>query len=168
MDGVAYTTGLEIDDEHKEIHFSLDYINTLSSATAARKRDEMFGVLVHETVHVWQWNGQGTAPGGLIEGMADFVRLKAGLAPPHWTRAPGKTWDAGYAATAYFLAWLEERVGAGVVRRMNHALKHTYDEDVFWNAVCGESIGDLWEQYRKQKCATEEESDVAEEEERKE
>lgn len=26
----------------------------------------------------------GTAPGGLIEGIADYVRLRSGLAPPHW------------------------------------------------------------------------------------
>jgi hypothetical protein len=36
------------------------------------------GVLYHEVTHVWQWNGQGRANGGLIEGIADYVRLKAG------------------------------------------------------------------------------------------
>ncbi|KAK6946046.1 basic secretory protein [Dillenia turbinata] len=29
--------------------------------------------------HVWQWSGNGQAPGGLIEGFADYTRLKAGL-----------------------------------------------------------------------------------------
>lgn len=42
--------------------------------------------MVHEMVHCWQRNAHGTAPGGLIEGIADWVRLKAGLVPPHWKR----------------------------------------------------------------------------------
>jgi hypothetical protein len=36
------------------------------------------GVLFHETAQVWQWDGQGHANGGLVEGIADFVLLKAG------------------------------------------------------------------------------------------
>ncbi|CAI0445583.1 unnamed protein product [Linum tenue] len=28
--------------------------------------------------HVWQWNGGGATPLGLIEGIADFIRMKAG------------------------------------------------------------------------------------------
>ena len=46
-------------------------------------------------MHCWQYNGLGTCPGGLIEGIADYIRLKDGLAPPHWTRG-GKHWDDGY------------------------------------------------------------------------
>lgn len=37
------------------------------------------GVCVHEMVHCWQWNAKGTCPGGLIEGIADYVRLRSGL-----------------------------------------------------------------------------------------
>ena len=48
-------------------------------------------------MHCWQYNGLGTCPGGLIEGIADYVRLKDDLAPPHWTRG-GKHWDEGYLA----------------------------------------------------------------------
>lgn len=47
-------------------------------------------------VHVFQYDAKGTCPGGLIEGIADFVRLKAGLAPPHWKPGPRSRWDEGY------------------------------------------------------------------------
>ncbi|CEH12846.1 plant basic secretory protein [Ceraceosorus bombacis] len=86
MDGVAYTTGDRWDDEHKEIHISANHI---ANTSEDRRADELRGVLCHEMVHVWQFNGKGTFPGGAVEGVADWVRLKAGLAPPHWRRTPG-------------------------------------------------------------------------------
>jgi hypothetical protein len=77
MDGVAYTTGLDIDDDHKEIHLSTKYIERIP---AARQRAEIQGVLVHEMVHCWQHHGYGTAPGGLTEGVADCMRRHIGSA----------------------------------------------------------------------------------------
>ncbi|KAF8956075.1 hypothetical protein BDZ97DRAFT_221475 [Flammula alnicola] len=79
MDGVAHTSG---SPTHKQIHFSLDYIVD----TQDRAEHEITGVLVHEVVHCFQHNANNTCPGGLIEGIADYVRLKEGLAPPHWEK----------------------------------------------------------------------------------
>ena len=149
MDGVAYTTGNELDDEHKEIHYSLNYIELTGKRN--RTADEIRGVIVHEMVHVWQWNGKGKAPGGLIEGVADFIRLKAGYAPPHWKRQPGPTWDAGYERTAYFLEWLEDVYGTGKVRDMNEKLRQeAYEENEFWKALFGQSIDKLWTAYKQE------------------
>lgn len=150
MSGVAYTTGSSLDDDHKEIHFSLDYINGILCDSPTRQRDEIQGVLVHEMVHCWQWNAQGTAPGGLIEGIADFVRLKAGLDPPHWKKECGGDWDAGYQHTGYFLEWIEEKCGEGSVRRINDSLRENkYDEDRFWKGLFGKVVTELWEEYSK-------------------
>ena len=38
MDGVAYTTGLDIDDDHKEIHLSTKYIEYISES---RQKEEI-------------------------------------------------------------------------------------------------------------------------------
>ncbi len=148
MDGVAYTTGRDIDDDHKEIHLSTEYI---SKVPENRQKEEILGVLVHEMVHCWQYNGSGTAPGGLIEGIADWVRLNAGYAPPHWKNELDKDgeWDAGYERTGYFLAWLEKDHGKDIVRRINQSLrKGEYHEEDFWKSCCGKSITELWEQYQ--------------------
>lgn len=146
MPGVAYTTGLDIDDDHKEIHFSTDYINSIPDT---RKKEEMHGVIVHEMVHCWQHNALGTAPGGLIEGIADWVRLKAGFAPPHWRRRADSDWDAGYERTGYFLEWLEDAHGVDVVRRINEGLRGCrYESDDFWHHCCGQSVKSLWEEYK--------------------
>ncbi len=66
MPGVAHTTGAEV---YKEIHFNLDHIVNSSS----RAKDEIMGVLVHEMVHCYQYNGTGKAHGGLIEGVAGVL-----------------------------------------------------------------------------------------------
>lgn len=148
MDGVAYTTCSPLDDDHKQIHLSLTYV---AGIACARQRDEICGVMVHEMVHCWQWNADGTAPGGLIEGIADFVRLKAGLAPPHWTRGEGGgDWDAGYQHTAYFLDWLEGRYGEGTVQRVNERLRRgKYVEREFWKGLFHRGVKELWREYKK-------------------
>jgi uncharacterized membrane protein len=72
MDGVAYTTGSHT---AKEIHFACQHIVNCADRCA----DEIRGVLVHEVVHCYQYNGEGVCPGGLVEGIAGaYIRL-------HWT-----------------------------------------------------------------------------------
>lgn len=147
MDGVAYTTGSDLDSDHKEIHFSLGYINGIA---ASRKKDEIMGVLTHEMVHCYQYNAYGTCPGGLIEGIADWVRLNAKLSPPHWKKEASGNWDAGYQHTGYFLQYLEDRFGAGTVRRMNEKLRIVrYEEKKFWTELIGRPVEQLWGDYAK-------------------
>lgn len=149
MGGVAYTKGIELDDDHKEIHFSLNYIH--QRAEAVKAESEIDGVLVHEMVHCWQHDAKGTCPGGLIEGIADFVRLKAGLSPTHWKRPAkrGGKWDNGYQVTAYFLEWLEEKELEGPVRRINAELRdEKYKVEGFWKKLFGKGVGELWEEYQ--------------------
>ena len=152
MAGVAYTTGSDIDDDHKEIYFSLDYIKRVTEQPPkpGQPAAELQGVLVHEMVHCWQWNGLGTAPGGLIEGIADFVRLKAGFVPAHWKKEAGKKWDVGYQRTGYFLDWIENKFGNGSVRKVNEALRaEKYDEERFWDKLFQSRVTILWEEYSR-------------------
>ncbi|XP_031378521.1 uncharacterized protein LOC116193919 [Punica granatum] len=65
---------------------------------------EFTGIMNHESTHVWQWNGNGMAPAGLITGIVDYERLKAGCPSTKWVkRGCGSRWDQGYEITAYFL-----------------------------------------------------------------
>lgn len=156
--GVAYTTGSELDSDHKEIHFNLGYIAGLS---AGRRTAEITGVLTHELVHCYQHTGYGSCPGGLVEGIADWVRLRCDLAPPHWdSKKPGTRWDGGYQHTAYFLAYLERRFGDETVRKINETLRTTrYEEKSFWTGQLGRPVEQLFEDY---KAELEKEGNVAE------
>ncbi len=145
MPGVAYTTGSDLDSDHKEIHFSLDYIHGIA---ASRKTHEIMGVLTHEMVHCYQYNAFDTCPGGLIEGIADWVRLNAKLDPPHWKKEATGHWDAGYQHTGYFLEYLEQRFGKGTVRKINEKLRiEKYEEKRFWTECCGRPVKQLWGDY---------------------
>ncbi|PTB70780.1 BSP-domain-containing protein [Trichoderma citrinoviride] len=147
FNGVAYTVGAQADSNVKEIHFSESYIARVDPSRVAREID---GVLTHELVHCFQYNGRGTAPGGLIEGIADWVRLRCGLAPPHWKQEVKDSWDAGYQHTAYFLDYLERRFGNGTVRRINEKLRVSrYDERVFWTSIFGQDVKTLFADYTR-------------------
>ncbi|CAK4033942.1 Hypothetical predicted protein [Lecanosticta acicola] len=142
LDGVAYTIGTDLDEDHKEIHINLNYIKD-------KDRHEILGVICHELVHCFQWNAEGSCPGGLIEGIADWVRLNAGLAAKHWKRSADGKWDGGYQHTGYFLQYLERRFGPGTVRRINGCLcKGKYDEKQMFEDCCsGHHVDELWKEY---------------------
>ncbi|CAE6465609.1 unnamed protein product [Rhizoctonia solani] len=143
-DGIAETSGDEI---RKTIVFNAKYI----AKVGQRAKDEILGIIRHEVVHCFQHDAQGTAPIGLIEGVADFVRLRAGFSPPHWKRGDGGgRWDAGYERTAFFLDWLERTKGPGTVKKINMGLcEEDYQEESFWKQVVGDSVEDLWERYKQ-------------------
>ncbi|CAN6282644.1 unnamed protein product [Urochloa humidicola] len=110
-------------------------------------RTEVTGVLFHETTHVWQWDGQGQANGGLIEGIADYVRLKAGYAPGHWKQpGQGDRWDQGYDVTARFLDYCDS-LKQGFVAELNAKMKDGYSDDFFAQNL-GKNVQDLWQDYK--------------------
>lgn len=97
--------------------------------------------------HIWQWNGNPRAPGGLIEGIADYVRLKSGYIPSHWV-APGggNRWDQGYDVTARFLDYLEGRRN-GFVPELNRRLRNGYTADYFVQLL-RKTVDQLWADYK--------------------
>ncbi|GAA5819995.1 hypothetical protein JCM3770_006818 [Rhodotorula araucariae] len=157
FDGVAYTCGSHLDNEHKEVHLSLSYLEGVAARAGGdgkRIRQEIEGVLTHELVHAFQYDGGGTVPGGVIEGVADWLRGQAGLAPPHWREQPGESdrWDAGYERTGFFLSFLSRHFdNPHLVPQLNFALR-----DSSWNdgehlrkLLGGQDVQELWELYRR-------------------
>lgn len=110
-------------------------------------RNEVIGILYHEATHIWQWFGNKEAPRGLTEGVADFMRLKAGFAPPHWVpRGTGSGWDEGYVVTAYFLDYCNG-LRDGFVAELNAMMKDHYSDD-FFVKLLGKSVDQLWSDYK--------------------
>ncbi|KAL4615326.1 hypothetical protein ACB092_07G115600 [Castanea dentata] len=137
MNGVAYTS-------NNEIHVSARYINGYSGNV----KTEITGVLYHESTHIWQWNGNGqSTPGGLIEGIADYVRLKAGYAPSHWVKpGQGDRWDQGYDVTALFLDYCSS-LRNGFVAELNKKLRNGYSAN-FFVELLGKNVDQLWKDYK--------------------
>ncbi|GMP38430.1 hypothetical protein CsSME_00009679 [Camellia sinensis var. sinensis] len=138
MGGVAYTS-------NNEIHVSANYIQSYSGDV----KTEITGVVYHEMTHVWQWDGrpQTAAPGGLIEGVADYVRLKAGYAPSHWVQpGQGDRWDQGYDVTARFLDYCDS-LKNGFVAELNKKIRNGYSADYFVQLL-GKTVDQLWSDYK--------------------
>ena len=129
IDGVAYVV-------NSQIHVSARYINGYSSDVIT----EITGVLYHESTHIWQWGGNGqSVPGGLIEGIADYVRLKAGFVPSHWVKpGQGDRWDQGYDVTALFLDYCNS-LRYGFVAELNKKLRTGYSVN-FFVELLGKSV----------------------------
>lgn len=139
---VAYAQGDGTDQS--AIHLSQSYVGSYSGDVVT----EIKGVLYHEMTHVWQWNGQGTADGGLIEGIADYIRLTAGLPGSTWGQpGQGTRWDEGYSVTAYFLQYCESLQG-GFVRSLNAKLATGWDVSYFQDLL-GQSVDQLWQSYKQ-------------------
>ncbi|XP_075672798.1 uncharacterized protein LOC142642327 [Castanea sativa] len=136
-DGVAFAS-------NNEIHVSARYINGYSGNV----KTEITGVLYHESTHIWQWNGNGqSTPGGLIEGIADYVRLKAGYAPSHWVKpGQGDRWDQGYDVTARFLDYCNS-LRNGFVAELNKKLRNGYSAN-FFVELLGKNVDQLWKDYK--------------------
>ncbi|KAF8672390.1 hypothetical protein HU200_049595 [Digitaria exilis] len=136
--GVAFTSG-------SGIHLSAQYVGSYSGDV---RTEVVTGVLYHEVVHVWQWGLQdyGAHP-GIFEGIADFVRLKAGYAPSHWVQpGQGDRWDQGYDVTARFLDYCDS-LQSGFVALLNAKLKDGYSEDYFVQ-ILGKNVQQLWQDYK--------------------
>ncbi|CAI9101951.1 OLC1v1000124C1 [Oldenlandia corymbosa var. corymbosa] len=136
MDGVAYTS-------NDQIHVSARWFQGLTGDV----RRGISGVLYHEMTHVWQWNGNGQAPGGLIEGVADYVRLKAGYVPSHWVKpGQGNRWDQGYDVTARFLDYCNG-LKPGFVAQLNKLMRNGYNDN-FFVQLLGKPVNQLWADYK--------------------
>ncbi|KAL9244948.1 hypothetical protein vseg_018662 [Gypsophila vaccaria] len=132
---------------NNQIQFSADYLGGFSGDV----KNEFTGVIYHESTHVWQWDGQGQVSqqnrGGLIEGIADYVRLKAGFIANGWAQpGDGTSWDQGYSVTARFLDYCDGLL-PGFVAQLNKKMKDGYS-DGFFEDLLAKSVDQLWSDYK--------------------
>jgi hypothetical protein len=85
-----------------QIQFDLNYIAGYRNRTPDVIKQEMLGVLQHETVHLYQNYGTG----GTGEGLADPVRARTGYYPKSRFRKGEGTWRDAYTASGNFYSWL--------------------------------------------------------------
>ncbi|KAK1426330.1 hypothetical protein QVD17_15001 [Tagetes erecta] len=105
------------------------------------------GILYHEMTHAFQWDGEGRAPIGLLEGVAEYTKLKANYPQPGFAKpGEGDRWDQGYECTARFLEYCDE-VSAGFVANLNKKMRFDYNVDYFED-LTGKPVDQLWNDYK--------------------
>lgn len=136
IDGIAYCS-------NDDIHVSSSFVERFPGDI----KKEITGILYHEMAHVWQWDGNGQAPSGLIEGIADFVRLKAGYGADYWGKpGHGDYWNQGYDVTAQFLDYCNS-IKFGFVADLNKLMKTSYN-DSYFTELLGKPVTQLWSEYK--------------------
>ncbi|KAL9231711.1 hypothetical protein vseg_006903 [Gypsophila vaccaria] len=109
---------------------------------------EITRLLFHETTHIWQWTGSGRAPKALLEGIADYVKIKAGYPDEKYGKKPGdgEAWDQGSEITAYFLEYCDS-LRKGFVAHLNAKMKDGYDVSYF-KELLGKNVERVWDEYK--------------------
>jgi hypothetical protein len=141
--GVAFTLG-------DTIHLSAAYVQGYKPGDSVALRREITGVLYHESAHVWQNGNKGSGIyfGGVVEGIADWVRLRSGFAAAHWTRQRGGNWWDGYERTAFFLDWIQRNRKKNFVNLLNRKMGQAQWSNDFFRQIVGKSVDQLWGEYQ--------------------
>lgn len=110
------------------------------------------GCIVHETSHnVQAYPGSRNTPGWLVEGIADYVRYKAGV-DDGWSipskYREGTSYKNGYGVTTAFLVYVERHYDDKLVTKLSRALKTAQYTPELWTEYTGKSVDDLWEEYK--------------------
>ena len=108
-------------------------------------------VAVHEITHKIQAGYKGSAPGWLIEGMADYVRDKFGIDDPNNFTLPeynpNQSYEDAYRVTARFLKWIETHKYPNFVKELNDALIGGGNYEAFWSKALGADVDAVWQEY---------------------
>ncbi|KAL6525934.1 hypothetical protein OROHE_015458 [Orobanche hederae] len=105
-------------------------------------------LMYHEMTHIFQWSGRGTAPGGLTEGVADYIMVKSNYYDPSSYTKPGEgnTWDEGYGVTARFLEYCDS-LRDGFTAELNNKMREVY-KDEYFEDLLGKSLELVWSEYK--------------------
>lgn len=122
------------------------------AANYVRGHTNDIGMVIHELTHVVQAypkEKEGfTKPGWLVEGIADYIRLYhfEPDAPRPRVNPDKASYRDAYKTTAAFLAWLEQR-HAGIVRKLNAALRAGRFKEKLFADCAGKPLDDLWRDF---------------------
>jgi hypothetical protein len=147
-DEIAWTAG---GGEQATIMISTAHLTRFKNG-GGNVYDEIKGILYHEVTHVYQQDDSdgGGADGGLIEGIADYVRFKNGFVPEDAEPDKSGNWNDGYRTTAFFLLWMSERYQDSVYK-LNLSLSSsdgkTWTPQAF-KTITGRTVDQLWQAYR--------------------
>ncbi len=168
-DGVAWKAG---SGNRITVMISTRHLRSVADAEGRQAvAREIRGILYHEMAHMYQYddrdNPRPRQPGEggyarlseVIEGVADFVRYRAGYMPRGRTPQKGGTWDdQAYNKPAFFLLWADTQY-PGFVYRMNLTLASGDQQSwapswAFPEITGGKTEAELWRQFEAAACCS--------------
>ena len=123
---------------------------------------EALGSVVHEMVHVVQNYGRArrtdqaatSAPGWVVEGIADYVRWFLYEPQTHGAEITkrnlaGARYDASYRVTANFLDWVTLTYDKDLLRKLNAAAREGRYAESLWRGWAGKSVQELGDEWKR-------------------
>ncbi|MEH6406222.1 MAG: basic secretory protein-like protein [Leeuwenhoekiella sp.] len=144
---------IKIDTTYDGVAFANDGQVTISSKWLHAKPEDL-DLITHEVMHIIQAYPNGSGPGWLTEGIADYVRAKYGVdnKGAGWSMTPfdsSQHYTNSYRITARFLTWISQKYDDQIVFKLDNNLRNkTYSADL-WKKYTGKTLDQLWETYSK-------------------
>ncbi|CAN0927024.1 hypothetical protein LINGRAHAP2_LOCUS35655 [Linum grandiflorum] len=134
--------------KNTSIHIDANFLGNYTANYKGNIRREFVGIVYHQMAAVWQWNGKGEAPKGLLSGIAEFVRMAAHYGNSQKVRlGDGNRWDQGDGVTARFLEYCNNLKDGVFVAELNGKMKDGYSRGYF-RELLGKSVDVLWQDYK--------------------
>jgi hypothetical protein len=117
-----------------------------------RDHPEDIDVVTHEVMHIAQAYPNGSAPGWLTEGIADYARYVYGVnnQAGNWKLPDYKAeqrYTNSYRTMARFLVWLDQHGYPKLVNQLDAAARtRTYTPEI-WQQKTGKTLDELWASY---------------------
>lgn len=132
-------------ENNNEIHISSNYISSYQGNLTR----EFNGLLYSEMALIWQWDTKEryTSSGWMVQGIADYVRLRAGYWHHTWAKpGQGGRWDESADVTARFLDYCND-VRHDFVAKINQLMAGGYKDDYFVR-LFKKPIHQVWKEYK--------------------
>ncbi|TVT39254.1 secretory protein [Hymenobacter setariae] len=113
---------------------------------------EDIDVVTHEVMHIVQAYPNGSGPGWLTEGIADYARYVYGVnnQAGNWKLPEykeGQSYTNSYRIMARFLVWLDQHGYPKLVNQLDNAARtRTYTPEI-WKQQTGKTLDELWAAY---------------------
>lgn len=142
---------VKIDTVYEGVAYAHNGRVTVSSKWLHKKPSDL-DLMTHEIMHIVQAYPNGSGPGWLTEGIADFVRFKYGInnSKAGWSLpefSSTQNYSNSYRITARFLVWIGQNYDEKIVYKLDKRLRsNTYSPEI-WKEYTGYGINQLWDKY---------------------
>ena len=142
---------IRIDTSYDGVAYANNGQVTISSAWLHKKPEDL-DLVTHEIMHIVQAYLNGSGPGWLTEGIADYARYKYGLdnKGAGWSLtqfSSSQSYENSYRITARFLVWISEKYDAELVKKLDaHLRENTFNSNL-WTDYTGKNVDELWKEY---------------------
>lgn len=143
---------LKIDKSYDGVAYASSGQIVISQGWLERMPNDV-DVVTHEAMHIIQSYPRRSGPGWLVEGIADYVRYKFGVANEQggWSLPNFEEthhYTKSYRITARFLDWLERNGNEDLVKKLDGALRNQEYSPESWKQITGKTVDELWEVYK--------------------